>query len=252
MKVTRLKLWTDVALNPAARELLEPHAAIIEGSAFECSRVKEADGIIAGSLLAGNRALLSRAPRLQVIARVGMGYDNIDLAAATAVGVCVVNTPDAPTESTAEFTIALMLAVVRHVAFADRKLRSGKWGNGPELLGFDLEGKTLGLIGCGRIGRRVTEIALAFRMKVQVYDPIAITIPTGAERVTELAELLGAADIVSVHVPLTADDARAHQRAHPCSDEERRSSSEYVARPGHRRSRAGCRSAKRTSCGCRN
>lgn len=198
----RLTLWTDVALETAGRELLEPDAEIFQAPAGSLERIEEADGIIAGSLLPGNADLFARATKLQVIARVGIGYDNIDLSAATAAGVCAVNTPFAPTESTAEFTMALILAVARRIVPAHQRLRTGEWNQTAELKGFDLAGKTLGLIGCGRIGARVAEIALAFRMRVLAVDPRPSVIPAGIEFAPSLDRLLAISDVVSVHVPL--------------------------------------------------
>jgi D-3-phosphoglycerate dehydrogenase len=205
MSAPRRVLWTDVPLESAAAALLQPQADVIVAATNDLTRIREADGIIAGSLLPADAALFGRASRLQVIARVGIGYDNIDLAAATAAGVCAVNTPEAPTESTAEFAVALMLSVMRHVTFADRALRSSGWHAGPGLQGVDLAGKTLGLVGCGRIGSRVAEIAAAFRMQVVAFDPGRSTLPRGVSRAGDLSTLLATADVVSLHVPLLPD-----------------------------------------------
>lgn len=202
MSATRRVLWTDVPLEAAATGLLESHADVIVAATADHTRLAEADGIIAGSLLRADASLFARARRLQVIARVGIGYDNVDLDAATAAGVCAVNTPEAPTESTAEFTIAMLLAVMRHVPFADRALRASGWYSGSGLQGADLAGKTLGLVGCGRIGTRVAEIAAAFRMQVLAFDPRPGALLPGVTRVADLPSLLAVADAVSLHVPL--------------------------------------------------
>jgi Lactate dehydrogenase and related dehydrogenases len=197
-------VWTDIELNSAARQLLEPYATIVVGSAAHLEHLETAHGAIVGSLLPANREFFARATQLQVIARLGMGFDNLDLAAASHAGVCAVNTPDAPTESTAEFTLALMLAVARRVALADRRLRSGSWDGPDQLQGFDLAGKALGLVGCGRIGRRVAELAAAFQMRVVAHDPLAAVLPPDVERAPSLDALLAQADIVSLHLPLKA------------------------------------------------
>lgn len=202
MSLPRRTLWTDVDLDATARRLLEPEARIVTGSAENLAMLEEAEGVIVGSLLPANPAFFARAPKLEVIARVGMGFDNLDLVAATAAGVCAVNTPGAPTESTAEFTVGLLLAVARRIALADHQLRAVGWEGPAKLQGFDLAGKTLGLIGCGRIGRRVAELALAFHMRVIAFDPAAASIPAPIERVPELEALLSAADVVSLHLPL--------------------------------------------------
>jgi phosphoglycerate dehydrogenase-like enzyme len=214
INMSSFTLWTDVELQPRASELLGACSRIVAGSTATLESIDAADAIIASSLLPANAALFARAPHLQVIARVGAGFDNVDLDAATAAGVCAVNTPEAPTESAAEFTIGLLLAVVRRLAFADRHLRAGEWRGGAELRGFDLAGRTLGLVGAGRIGRRVAELALAFRMRVKVFDPAVFGVPTSVELVPDLEILLGSSDIVSLHVPLNAAtrhllDARA-------------------------------------------
>src|SRR5690606_20840580 len=112
--------------------------------------------------------------------------------------------PDAPTESTAEFALGLLLAVARRIALADRQLRTDGWEGPAKLQGFDLAGKTLGLIGCGRIGRRVAELALAFQMRVSAFDPSASDLPVQIERIHNLETLLAAADVASLHLPLNA------------------------------------------------
>lgn len=196
-------VWTDIALLPEARERLDAHATLLTQPEGTLSGIETADAVIAGSRFPGTAETFARAARLQVVARVGIGYDRIDLAAATAAGVCVVNTPDAPTESTAEFAIALMLAAARRLPRALAGLAAGRWEQGAELAGTDLAGKTLGLVGCGRIGRRVAEIAQALRMSVQAHDPHAAELPPGVGRAATLHGLLQSSDVISVHAPLT-------------------------------------------------
>lgn len=197
-------IWTDIDLVPEARRLLASHPARLqvepEGS---LAGVEHADAAIVGSRLIGDATFFGRAPRLRVIARCGIGYDRIDLDAATTAGVCAINTPDAPTESTAEFAITLMLACTRRLMAGAGPLSRGQWSQGPALIGSDLAGKILGLIGCGRIGRRVAEIAQALRMEVHVFDPFAAPLPANLTRVSSLPELLARSDIVSLHAPST-------------------------------------------------
>ncbi len=154
-------------------------------------------------------AVMDSAPRLRVIGRPGIGVDNVDLAAATARGICVVNTPDAPTEPVVEKVIAWMLMLAHNLRGADRVARVAEWQGRSALLGNDLEGKTLGLIGIGRVGSRVAQIcASAFKMRVLAYDP-----HTNAERarqfgielVANLDALLPVADFLSVNCPLTTE-----------------------------------------------
>jgi len=191
------RIWTDATLHPDALTALT-------GAAQLTPNYHEADAAIVGSLFNGDQATLHRAPHLRVIARLGMGYDRIDLAAASEAGVLVTHTPAAPTESTAEFTIALMLAVARRIPTAAALLQSGVWDQSSTLVGIDLAGRTLGLIGCGRIGRRVAEISAVFHLNVIAFDPSPVALPSPIRRAESLTHLLAEADIISVHAPLTA------------------------------------------------
>ena len=154
--------------------------------------------------------VIDNCPRLKVIANYAVGYNNIDLAAARRKGIVVTNTPGVLTETTADLTWALIMAVSRRVVEGDQLVRSGKWnGWSPtQLLGNDVFGKTLGIIGMGRIGQAVARRAKGFGMKVVYYSrhPVKPEI----ERTLEasrlpLAELLTRSDFVSLHVPLTAE-----------------------------------------------
>lgn len=156
-------------------------------------------------------AVLDAAPNLKMIANVAVGYDNIDLAAATQRGVLVSNTPDVLTETTADHAFALLLAIARRIPEADTFMRAGKYEKFemfPPLLGLDVYGKTLGIVGLGRIGAAVARRgALGFGMKV-LYTATgaktAVEQELGAERVT-LPELLRQSDFVSINVPLTKE-----------------------------------------------
>lgn len=155
-------------------------------------------------------AAMDRAPGLVVIARSGIGYDAIDVAAATRRGIAVCNTPDGPTISTAEHAVTLMLLVAKNVKAAEAALRTGtSAGYYSRHHGIELDGKVLGLVGFGRIARRVASIAAGLGMRVTTYDPYlpAGTVPAGIERADTLDALLHGADVVSVHVPLT-DESR--------------------------------------------
>ncbi len=140
-----------------------------------------------------------RSGNLKVVARAGVGLDNIDRKTAQEVGVRIVNAPEAPVESVAELTIGMIIAAARRVSELNLGLRSGKWNKG---LGMELSGKTLTLIGLGRIGRRVSEIARALGMRVVAYDVIRVDIK-GVELVEDLEIALKLADVISLHVPLT-------------------------------------------------
>jgi glyoxylate reductase len=141
---------------------------------------------------------------LRVVANFGVGVDNIDLEAARARGVRATNTPDVLTNATAELAVALMLAAARRVAEADALVRAGRWTGlaTEELLGRELAGATVGLVGFGRIARRVTALLHGFDVRLLVSSPSGRTVPEGAER-RELTELLRACDFVSLHVALT-------------------------------------------------
>ncbi|MEJ5239838.1 MAG: hydroxyacid dehydrogenase [Anaerolineales bacterium] len=150
--------------------------------------------------------LLEHAPRLKVIGRAGVGVDNIDLEAARRRGIVVVNAPLSTTVAVAELTFGLILATARAIPRADAAMKQGKWLK-KELEGVELQGKTLGLIGFGRIGREVAHRALAFGMHILAYDPL---IPEDVIRQANAApctleEVLERSDFLSLHLPLTEE-----------------------------------------------
>lgn len=167
-----------------------------------------ADGVIVRAQRI-TREDLARARRLKVIGKHGVGLDNIHLEAAAARGVRVVNTPQANLEAVAEFTLGLVLAVVRKISLADRLLRENRLPPQPELIGTELQGKALGVVGLGAIGRRVAELfRSAFAMEVLGYDPYLPEkewAASGVRRVEELHTLLPQVDVISLHLPLTAE-----------------------------------------------
>jgi D-3-phosphoglycerate dehydrogenase len=166
--------------------------------------LKTAHGLIVRSATKVRDDLLAGAPELRVIGRAGVGVDNIDLEAATARGVAVANAPAGNTVSTAELTMALIMSMVRRVAEADASVRKGEWARS-RFKGSELRGRTLGLIGCGRIGGEVAKRCRAFGMDVVAYDPYLTddrALELGVERV-DLEDVFSRADIVSPHVPLT-------------------------------------------------
>jgi len=143
---------------------------------------------------------------LEVVANFGVGYDNVDLDAARVRGVRITNTPGVLTSATAELAVALMLAAARRIAEADAMVRRDEWARSDtdELIGRELAGATVGLVGFGRIARRVAELIRGFDVRLLVTSRSSGTPWAGAERL-KLPDLLRASDFVSVHVPLTAE-----------------------------------------------
>ena len=182
----------DVVLRPAKEKLLE----IIPGY----------DALIVRSSARVDAELLARAPNLKVVGRAGMGLDNVDIDAASLRGVMVINTPGANTIATAEHTLALLLAVCRHVPQADASLRSGQWARN-QFLGVQLYRKVLGIVGLGRVGAQVARRAQAFEMTVIAYDPYINAEVAHELKVTlvGLDELLARADFITLNAALTPE-----------------------------------------------
>ncbi|MBV9440413.1 MAG: phosphoglycerate dehydrogenase [Candidatus Eremiobacteraeota bacterium] len=164
----------------------------------------DADGLIVRSETRVDRALLAAGPRLAVVGRAGVGVDAIDVDAATDAGIVVLNTPGANTIAATEQTFALLLALARRTVDAAARLREGRWDRSG-LVGIELHGKTLGIVGVGRIGSSVAQRARAFGMRLLAHDPYATAarIESLGAMPAELDELLRASDIVTLHVPLT-------------------------------------------------
>jgi len=166
----------------------------------------DADALLVRSATKVDARLLESAPRLRIIARAGTGVDNVDVAAASARGILVVNAPGANSISVAEHACALMLALARSVPAADRAMKDGRWEKG-RFLGTELRGKTLGIAGLGRIGQEVAQRARAFSMRVVAHDPYIskdIAVSLGVELMS-LDELCGTADYLTLHLPSTAE-----------------------------------------------
>ena len=167
--------------------------------------IGEYDAVIVRSRTKITAEVLEAAKNLKVIGRAGVGVDNIDLEAARARGITVVNAPQAATQAVAELVIGMMFALARSLTKADAAMKRGEWIK-KKLLGTELHGKTLGIIGMGRIGSRVGQLAKALGMEIVGYDPL---IPAeeierrGAKPVQTLDELYAVADVITLHVPLT-------------------------------------------------
>jgi D-3-phosphoglycerate dehydrogenase / 2-oxoglutarate reductase len=168
------------------------------------SVIGQYDGLAVRSATKVTAQVLEAAPNLKVIGRAGIGVDNIDVPAATARGVVVMNTPYGNTITTAEHAIAMMFALARQIPAADRSTQAGKWEKS-KFMGVELFGKTLGLIGCGNIGSIVAERALGLKMKVIAFDPFLSperATDLGVEKV-ELDDLLKRSDFITLHTPMT-------------------------------------------------
>ena len=186
-------------------QVVEVHESA--GADFE-EALGEAAALIVRSATTVDADLLAKAPNLEVIGRAGVGVDNIDIDAATERGIAVFNAPNANTNAAAELTVGLMLAAARNIAPADASVRSREWDRA-RFKGVELKGKTLGLIGAGRIGSEVASRCRAFGMDVIVYDPY-LTEERAAEfgaTLVSLDTVLSRSDFISIHVPLT-DETR--------------------------------------------
>lgn len=162
------------------------------------------DGLAVRSATKVTPEVIAVAKKLKVVGRAGIGVDNIDVKSATAAGICVMNTPFGNSITTAEHSIAMMMALARHIPQADRSTQDGKWEKS-KFVGVELYAKTLGLIGCGNIGSIVADRAQGLKMKVIAFDPFLSperALDLGVEKV-ELEDLFRRADFISLHTPLT-------------------------------------------------
>ena len=184
----------EVDFQPALGKDKDKLAATIDGF----------DGLAIRSATKVTAKILEQAKSLKVIGRAGIGVDNVDIPAATARGIIVMNTPFGNSITTAEHAITLMLSLARQIPEADASTRAGKWEKN-KFLGVEIFGKTLGVIGCGNIGSIVADRALGMKMKVIAYDPYLSderALNLGVEKV-ELDELMRRADFITLHTPLT-------------------------------------------------
>ncbi|HUA60419.1 MAG TPA: phosphoglycerate dehydrogenase [Verrucomicrobiae bacterium] len=196
-------------LAPAGIELFrsQPGWNVVVSNPKEYAQhLSTADALLVRSAVQVTKEVLANAPKLRVIGRAGVGVDNVDLDAATEAGVLVMNTPGGNAVSVAEHTLALMLAMARHIPQASESTRGGKWEK-KKLMGNELRGKTLGIVGLGSIGREVVKRARAFEMRVVAHDPYVtskIAQDLGVELVS-LDALYASSDYISLHVAATAE-----------------------------------------------
>src|SRR6201996_2120520 len=199
------------ALSPAAVQIFKDRGVEVD---FQPNLGKDKDklaeiignydGLAIRSATKVTPKILANAKTLRVIGRAGIGVDNVDIPAATAKGIIVMNTPFGNSITTAEHAISLMLALARQIPEADRSTQAGKWEKNKSM-GVEITAKTLGVIGCGNIGSIVADRGIGLRMKVIAYDPFLSperAVQLGVEKV-ELDELLKRADFITLHTPLT-------------------------------------------------
>jgi len=165
-----------------------------------CQTIPPFDAIVVRSATKVTKKVIESAQNLKIIVRAGIGLDNIDVKSAEEKGIKVANTPTATSISVAELTLGLMLSLARRIPYADRSMKEHRWEK-KTLEGTELYGKTLGIIGYGRIGREVAKRAKAFGMNIIAYDVIKISDPDVKQ--VEKEELLKNADYITIHVPLT-------------------------------------------------
>jgi phosphoglycerate dehydrogenase-like enzyme len=189
-------LFFDRAVPADAAELVEGRATMLGPGDADLPR---ADAVIAGSRR-WDATAMDLAPRLQVISRTGVGYDTVDVAAASARGIAVCFAPDAPTVSTAEHAVALMLAVTKDLAGWEARSSAA---DVDALPGIELDGRTLGLFGFGRIARRVATVARALGMHTIAHDPFVSATDDPDVALVDAEELWRRADIVTLHAPAT-------------------------------------------------
>nr|NIS45948.1 phosphoglycerate dehydrogenase [candidate division Zixibacteria bacterium]NIU14080.1 phosphoglycerate dehydrogenase [candidate division Zixibacteria bacterium]NIW44897.1 phosphoglycerate dehydrogenase [Gammaproteobacteria bacterium] len=200
-------LLTD-GLKETGKDLFENRAELDDRNGISAEElltvIGEFDGVIVRGRTKMTREVIQRADKLKVIGRAGVGVDNIDLAAAQSASITVVNSPIASTQAVAEYTIALMLSVLRNIPRADHDMKSGFW-NKKKLAGQELSGKTLGIIGLGRIGSSVAQLAGAFGMELIGHDPFLTYEDIQDKRVrpVDIGEVYAQADLITIHVPLS-------------------------------------------------
>ena len=209
------RIWFERRPSPDLARLVPAHAEVL-GPHRESSRpeeayegLEEAQAVLAGSLRYG-AAQFDRAPHLLVVCRTGIGYDTVDVEAADLRGIAVCNAPEGPTVSTAEHALALILAACKRIVQSGNRLRNacGDYYQNHEAV--ELDGKTLGLVGFGRIARRVAQAGAGLGMQPAAYDPYLTDdqFPAPVRRVAALDELLAAGDVISAHLPASPENRR--------------------------------------------
>ena len=211
-RILNMKVVVAEKISSSAVDLLrEPRWTIVTADQLHGKlpeQLETADALIVRSAVQVNADLLEHGRKLRVIGRAGVGVDNIDLDAATRKGIAVMNTPGANAIAVAEHTFALMLAMARHIGRANDLMHAGKWEK-KSLQGSELKGKTIGIVGLGRVGMEVARRARVFGMDVVAHDPFvsASVAKEQGIRLAKLEEVYAAADYLSLHVGLTPQTA---------------------------------------------
>ena len=206
-----MKVLITDKINEAAGDIISSVADVVFLPAMSEDElikiIPEYDALMVRSQTKVTSKIIEAGSELKIIGRAGVGVDNIDLDAATGKGIIVVNSPDGNTIAAAEHTIALMLAMARNIVPAAESVKSGKWER-TKFTGCELYGKTLGIIGLGKIGTHVADIAGAFGIKIAVYDPFtsgSVVEKMGAEFIENLDDFWSKCDFITVHVPKNKD-----------------------------------------------
>ncbi|MEN9936171.1 MAG: hypothetical protein RLZZ387_2750 [Chloroflexota bacterium] len=201
------KVWTEVELHPEALARLQAVADVVTRGTLE--NLPGAEAAVIGRSTVDSAFIEHAGPSLKMTIRHGIGYNTMDVPTCTSYGVLACNTPDGPTESTAEHAVGLLLAVAKVIVRSDAVMRANERVPFHSLRGVEVRDRVLGVVGCGRIGRRVAEIcALGLKMKVIAFDPFlssAAGLAEGVTLVESLDALLAQSDFVTLHTPLSVE-----------------------------------------------
>jgi len=247
--MSKPKVLISDALSPAAVQIFKDRGVEVD---FQPNLGKDKDklaeiigdydGLAIRSATKATAKIIERATRLKVIGRAGIGVDNVEIPAATAKGIIVMNTPFGNSITTAEHAITLMLALAREIPQADASTQAGKWEKN-RFMGVEITGKVLGVVGCGNIGSIVADRALGLKMRVIAYDPFLSperAKDIGVEKV-DLDDLFKRADFITLHTPLTEKTRNIIDCGRARQDEKGRAHHQLRARRPGRRTGAGRR-----------
>jgi D-3-phosphoglycerate dehydrogenase len=204
-------------INPKARDILADSCDVIFEPKLSheelLAKIANVDGLMIRSASTVSADVLAQAHRLRIVGRAGVGTDNVDVVTATKQGVIVINSPEGNTVAASEHTIGMLMALARHIPQGDASLKSGQWIRN-KLVGVEVYGKTLGVVGLGKIGRRVAKACLAMGMKVNVFDPFlskAMAEELGVQ-VVSIDDIIEKSDFITIHAPKTKDTQNLFNR----------------------------------------